>query len=66
MSAVIDPTRSMHLELRTGDVLQLPGGVTMQLQYKKGQAARFEVRTPAGVDVKKVVGAPKRDPSRPL
>ena len=42
------------MELRTGQALQLPGGISLQLQFKKGQTARFVVVTPPGTDVKKI------------
>jgi len=47
-------SRRMHMELRTGDTLVLPGGVSIQLQFKKGQTARFAISSPPGSDVKKV------------
>ncbi|TYK70284.1 hypothetical protein FSY45_24790 [Comamonas sp. Z1] len=57
--------RTIFMELRTGQKLQLPGGISLELQFKKGQTARFMVKTPAGADVKKIQqGAAEPAPSR--
>ncbi|MEF9946833.1 MAG: hypothetical protein RR800_00575 [Comamonas sp.] len=76
MSAVLAPLpatvspesvdgRTIFMELRTGQKLQLPGGISLELQFKKGQTARFIVKTPHGADVKKIQqGAATPAPSR--
>lgn len=50
-----EASKQSHMELRTGDVLQLSNGVTLQLQFKKGRAARFLVSAPAAVGIKKIL-----------
>lgn len=59
------PVRRIHLELRTGDVLSLPG-VHIQLEYKKGQVARMVVSAAPGVPFKKNPAAVRPVPSLPI
>lgn len=58
------PVRRIHMELRTGDVLELPG-VRIQLEYKKGQVARMSVSASHDVQVKKVAAIARPVPSLP-
>lgn len=45
--------RRIYMELRTGDVLEV-GGVRIQMEYKKGQAARMVVVAAPDTSVKKI------------
>ncbi|MDT0138100.1 hypothetical protein [Acidovorax sp. PRC11] len=48
-----DTVRRVHLELRTGDVLELPG-VVIQMVEKSGQTARMVVCAAPEISFKKV------------
>lgn len=52
------------MELRTGDVLVLPG-VELRLVFKKGQAARMEVCAAPDTVIKKIPAAARLVPSLP-
>lgn len=56
--------RRMHIELRTGDVLSLPG-CEIRLVFKRGQVARMEVCAPPDTPVKKIPAASRPVPSLP-
>jgi len=59
------PVRRIHMELRTGDVLALPG-VHIQLEYKKGRVARMVVSAAPGVSFKKIPAVLQSVPSLPI
>lgn len=56
--------RRIFMELRTGDVLEV-GGVRIQMEYKKGQAARMVVVATPETSVKKIPAAVRPVPSLP-
>lgn len=56
--------RRIFMELRTGDVLEV-GGARIQLEYKKGQAARMVVVAAPETTVKKTPAALRPVPSLP-
>lgn len=56
--------RRIFMELRTGDVLEV-GGVRIQLEYKKGQAARMAITATPDTTVKKTPAATRPVPSLP-
>ncbi len=56
--------RRIHMELRTGDVLEV-GGVRIQLEYKKGQAARMVIAAAPDTTVKKIAATARPVPSLP-
>lgn len=58
------PVRRIHMELRTGDVLVLPG-VHVQLEYKKGQVARMVVSASPDTTIKKIPAVARSVPSLP-
>lgn len=58
------PVRSIYMELRTGDVLELPG-VRIQMEYKKGQVARMRISAAPDAVIKKLAAAGKAVPSLP-
>lgn len=47
------PARRVHMELRTGDVLELPG-VQIQMVQKSGQTARMVVCAAPEISFRKV------------
>jgi hypothetical protein len=57
-------TRRIFIELRVGDVLEV-GGARIQLEFKKGQAARMVVAASLDTCVKKVPAATRAVPSLP-
>lgn len=63
-SSLPPPVRRVHMELRTGDVLVLPG-VELRLVFKKGQAARMEVCAAPDTVIKKIPAAARLVPSLP-
>ena len=52
------------MELRTGDVLEV-GGVRIQMEYKKGQAARMSIAAAPDTAVKKIPATARPVPSLP-
>lgn len=56
--------RRIFVELRMGDVLEV-GGARIQLEYKKGQAARMVVVAAPETTVKKTPAALRPVPSLP-
>ena len=56
--------RRIFIELRTGDVLEV-GGVRIQLEYKKGQAARMVIAAAPDTCVRKIAAASRPVPSLP-
>lgn len=56
--------RRIFVELRMGDVLEV-GGARIQLEYKKGQAARMVVVAALETTVKKTPAALRPVPSLP-
>ncbi len=56
--------RRIHMELRTGDVLEV-GGVRIQMEYKKGQAARMSIAAAPDTIVKKIPATARPVPSLP-
>ena len=64
MSIATPPVHRNFIELRTGDVLVLPG-VRIQMVYKKGQAARMEVSAAPDTVIKKIPAAARPVPSLP-
>jgi hypothetical protein len=56
--------RQLRLELRTGDVLEI-NGARIELQYKKGQAARMLVQAAPDVAIKKIPAVVRAVPSLP-
>lgn len=66
MEAVASPpdVRRIFMELRTGDVLEV-GGVRIQMEYKKGQAARMVVAASPDTTVRKIPAAARSVPSLP-
>ncbi|WP_047472194.1 hypothetical protein [Delftia sp. ZNC0008] len=48
--------RRIFMELRTGDVLEV-GGVRIQLEYKKGQAARMVIAAAPDTCVRKIAAS---------
>ena len=56
--------RRIFIELRTGDVLEV-GGVRIQLEYKKGQAARMLIAAAPDTCVRKIAAASRPVPSLP-
>ena len=56
--------RRIFMELRTGDVLEV-GGVRIQLEYKKGQAARMVIAAAPDTCVRKIAAASRPVPSLP-
>ncbi|WP_448677189.1 hypothetical protein [Delftia acidovorans] len=56
--------RRIFVELRMGDVLEV-GGARIQLEYKKGQAARMVVLAAPETTVKKTPAALRPVPSLP-
>ncbi|KFJ11518.1 hypothetical protein DR66_2778 [Delftia acidovorans] len=56
--------RRIFIELRTGDVLEV-GGVRIQLEYKKGQAARMVIAAEPETCVRKIAAASRPVPSLP-
>ena len=63
-AAPIPDARRIFVELRTGDVLEV-GGARIQLEYKKGQAARMVVLAAPETTVKKTPAASRPVPSLP-
>ena len=57
-------TRRIFVELRAGDVLEV-GGARIQLEYKKGQAARMAITAAPDTSVKKTPAATRPVPSLP-
>ena len=57
-------TRRIFMELRTGDVLEV-GGVRIQLEYKKGQAARMVIAAAPETCVRKIAASSRPVPSLP-
>ena len=53
------------MELRTGDVLSLPG-VSIQMEYKKGQVARMVITAPLEIPIKKIPAVARGVPSLPI
>lgn len=56
--------RRIFMELRTGDVLEV-GGVRIQMEYKKGQAARMSIAAAPDTTVKKIPATVRPVPSLP-
>lgn len=52
------------MELRTGDVLEV-SGVRIQMEYKKGQAARMIVSASPDTTIKKIPAVARPVPSLP-
>lgn len=57
--------RRIFMELRTGDVLEV-GGVRIQMEYKKGQAARMVVLAAPETAIKKIPAPSRAVPSLPI
>lgn len=57
--------RRFSMELRTGDVLSLPG-VSIQMEYKKGQVARMVITAPIEIPIKKIPAVARGVPSLPI
>ncbi len=64
VTASTPEVRRIFMELRTGDVLEV-GGTRIQLEYKKGQAARMVVAAAPDTAVKKIPAASRPVPSLP-
>ena len=56
--------RRIFVELRMGDVLEV-GGARIQLEYKKGQAARMVIAAAPDTCVRKIAAASRPVPSLP-